>query len=241
MSNAKAHITFFGHSTVLIESEHGTKVMIDPFLDGNPSCPSELQDPGQIDVICLSHGHGDHASSAVTLAKKYGPKVCATFELANLLIADGVPEGNVEFMNKGGCVAIAENGLKIHMTNAFHSSSYISSDGTNHYAGEAAGIVVELESGRTIYHAGDTCLFGDMKLIGDRFKPALALLPVGDRFTMGPEDAATAAKLVQASTVIPIHHSTFPGLSGTPEDFAKQLENTSIDLQLLAPGQTYEL
>ena len=241
MSSKTASIKYFGHSTVLIETEEKLRIMIDPFLDGNPICPLELQDPGPVDIICLSHGHSDHCGSVVTLAKKYGPKICATFELANLLLTDGVPESNIQFMNKGGGVQLSDSGLRVHLTNAYHSSSYDSSDGKTRYAGEAAGIVVELESGRSIYHAGDTCLFSDMSLIAERFSPTAALLPIGDRFTMGPEDAAKAAALIKAKTIIPIHHSTFPALTGTPAQFAELLSESPYEVAALAPGDSIEV
>ena len=239
MADKQAKITYYGHSTVIIETEAGKRIIIDPYLDANPVCPEELRDPGPVDYLCLTHGHSDHSSSAVTIAKKYGPRVFATYELAELLIQDGVPQSNVELMNKGGRISIPNSGgLAVNLTNAFHSSSYQASNGTLYYAGEAAGIIIELESGRSVYHAGDTSLFSDMKLIADRFKPVLALLPIGDRFTMGPEDAAKAVEIIKPQVVIPIHHSTFPLLSGRPEEFQELLSGSSTKVEALSPGES---
>lgn len=232
-----ANITYLGHSTVIIESENGKKIIIDPFLEGNPLCPDNLKSP-DVDYIVLTHGHGDHASGAAPLAKEKGAKIFATFELAMLMIKDGVPETQVQPMNKGGTVR-TEDGISITLTDAKHSSSYDTADGVTHYAGEAAGIVIGLESGKSIYHAGDTLLFSDMKLITNGYKPEIALLPIGDCFTMGPKEAAEAAKILGAKTVIPIHHSTFPLLTGTPEEFKGEVKEANV--VVLAPGESLEV
>lgn len=233
-----AEILYCGHSTVIVTTENGKRVIIDPWLEGNPSCPNDLHDPGKIDYICLTHGHDDHASSAAPLAKKHQAMVFATFELATLLAQDGVPQEQLQFMNKGGTVEIPSGGgLAVTLTNAHHSSSYKTSDGVTHYAGEPCGVVLHLESGRTIYHAGDTCLFDDMRLIGQRFKPEVALLPIGDRFTMAPAEAIEAVKFIQPSIAIPIHWGTFDLLTGKPEDFEKGLQGSQTSCTTLQPGQ----
>ena len=233
-----ANIQFLGHATVLITTEENKKVIIDPFLEGNPMCPDELKNPEQIDYILLTHGHADHASSAASLAKKHNAITAATYELANLLVKDGAPDDKTLRINKGGTTDLPGSKLKITLTNAFHSSSYDAVDGNTYYAGEAGGIILHLENGKTIYHAGDTCLFSDMKQIGERYKPEIALLPIGDCFTMGPEEATEAAKLIQANTVIPIHHSTFPPLTGTPSQFQELMAETAINVAILEPGQS---
>lgn len=234
-----ASILYYGHSTALLESEQGKRILIDPFLNGNPLCPDELKDPGEVDLICLTHGHSDHASDAALIARSCGAIVFANFELCSLLAKEGVSEKQLQPMNKGGRVEHDE--ININFTNAFHSSSYDSSDGNTYYAGEAAGIVIELESGRTLYHAGDTCLFSDMKLIAERHKPEVMFVPIGDRFTMGPEDAARAVRLVQPKAAIPIHFGTFPLLTGTPEQFSAALEDSDTLVVTLKPGESYEL
>lgn len=244
MSSGKASITYLGHSAALLVTETGKRVLFDPWLEGNPTCPEHLRDPGQVDYICLTHGHDDHAGTASILAKTTGATVFAIWELCTLLNKDGVPEDRLQRMNKGGTVRVQDIGVTL--THAFHSSSYTTTDSTGklapHYAGEACGVVFHLESGRKVYHAGDTALFSDMKLIGDTYSPVLALLPIGDRLTMGPTEAAVAASLIRAPKVIPIHHSTFPGLSGTPEEFEKALlsKSPSTKCHSLKPGETQE-
>jgi L-ascorbate metabolism protein UlaG (beta-lactamase superfamily) len=238
---AAATIQYCGHSTVIVTTESGLRVIVDPWLDGNPSCPPNLTHPGKIDGVILTHGHGDHAGSAVALLKKSGARLFATYELAMLLQKEGVPQAQIEPMNKGGTVALGENGVAVTLTNAFHSSSFDASDGKTHYAGEPCGAVLRLESQRAIYHAGDSCFFSDMKFIGERFRPAVSLLPIGDRFTMGPEEAAEAAKLLRSPHVIPIHHSTFPLLTGTPAAFKAALRGTESKMVALKPGETFSL
>ncbi len=240
MTNGKASILFCGHSAVIITTESGKRIALDPWLDGNPSCPAALHDPGKLDFIGLSHGHSDHASSVPSIGKNSQAVLFATFELVTRLVKDGYPGDRIQPMNKGGTIALG-GGLSVSLTHAFHSSSYDAADGNTYYTGEACGIVVKLESGRTVYFAGDTALFSDMALIGKKFKPAVALLPIGDRFTMGPEDAAEAAALIKADAVVPIHHSTFGLLSGTPEQFGEELRKRQVasKLVVLEPGGEY--
>ena len=228
-------IKYFGHATVLLTTESGKKIIIDPFLEGNPLCPDDCKELDSLDMIVLTHGHADHASSAAPLAKKHGATIFATYELASLMAKEGVPEYQIQFMNKGGTVE--QDGIKVSLTNAYHSSSFDASDGVTYYAGEACGAVVTLESGKSIYHAGDTCLFDDMKLIAKEYTPEVALLPIGDRFTMGPKEAAEAAKLIKPKKAIPIHFGTFELLTGTPSEFASYLEGSGIEVLTLEPGQ----
>lgn len=235
-------LTFIGHSGIIVEASDSLKVSIDPWLDGNPLCPEELKQPKDISVIALTHGHSDHASSAAALAKANNSTICATFELAALMQKEGVEGSKLQFMNKGGTVEIPDSGgLKVSLTNAFHSNSFEDSKGNSHYAGEACGVVLELPSGKTIYHAGDTCLFDDMAYIGKTFRPDVALLPIGDRFTMGPRQAAEAVQLIKPGAVIPIHHSTFELLSGTPEQFKQALAGVDIECIVLEPGESFSL
>lgn len=234
--NALSTLTFAGHSAVFIEAGDKT-IAIDPWLESNPKCPENLKNPEKIDLIVLTHGHSDHASDAARLAKSYGSTLAATYELAVIMVSEGVPEQNVQFMNKGG--TIEWEGLKITLTNAFHSSSYDTANGPV-YAGEPCGVILQ-DGSFTIYHAGDTCLFKDMKLIGKRYEPDLALLPIGDRFTMGPEEAAKAAKYVRAKAAIPIHFGTFPLLTGTAEEFKEACLPLGIDTITLQPGESYTI
>jgi len=233
-------IEYAGHSAVFVHTEKGV-IAIDPWISGNPICPENLKNPPSIDLIALTHGHSDHASDAARLAKQYGCTIAATYELAACMLAEGVPERHVAMMNKGGTIHFDSLDLSISLTHAMHSNSY-EKNGENVYAGEACGVVLKTPS-QTIYHAGDTALFSDMELIGTHYKPDICLLPIGDRFTMGPEEAAEAVVLLKPKVVIPIHHSTFPLLTGTPEQFKNALEKRGIDAELviLTPGGVYEV
>ena len=236
--NGLAQIQFIAHSTAVLTTEKGKRIIIDPWLDGNPRCPEELKGISDLDAIILTHGHSDHCGSVLDLAEKCKVPVYAIFELANLLVEDGLEEGLVEPMGKGGTVELRDgDGVKIHLTTAIHSSSYTKKDGTTHYSGEPCGVVVELESGRTLYHAGDTALYNDMSLIQEKFSPEIAMLPIGDRFTMGPLDAARAAQLIKPKVAVPIHFDTFDLLTGTSADFEKFLLNSETQVVVLKPGE----
>lgn len=231
----KIGITYAGHSAVLVEigSMH---VAIDPWLHGNPRCPASLQDPKKLDLIALSHGHADHASDAARVAKRTGAKLAATYELAMIMIGEGVPAEQVIPMNKGGAVEVGD--VTVRLTNAFHSSSFDGKSGTV-YAGEACGVIVSSGS-QCVYHAGDTSLFSDMRQIGELYKPSVALLPIGDRFTMGPAEAAKAAALLSCGVAIPIHYKTFDLLSGTYEEFARACDAEKVRHCELEPGERRE-
>jgi L-ascorbate metabolism protein UlaG (beta-lactamase superfamily) len=230
-------IQFLGHSACLVSSRDKVWA-IDPWLSGNPACPDSLKEPSKIDYIVLTHGHADHAGEASSLAKKYGSKIFAIYELGLLMMQEGVPESHVVLMNKGG--TIEEGDFSVTLTHAFHSSGY-ERNGEILYAGEACGVVLKTPE-TTIYHAGDTALFSDMELISYRFSPEVCLLPIGDRFTMGPEDAVEAVAILQSPVVIPVHHSTFPFLTGTPAEFKRLVEKDGLDSSVveLKPGEVYE-
>jgi L-ascorbate metabolism protein UlaG (beta-lactamase superfamily) len=216
-------ITYAGHSAVFVNFA-GASVAIDPWLQGNPLCPPTLQTPPALDLIAVTHGHSDHASDVVRVQKITGASVAATYELAMIFIAEGVPADKVIPMNKGGSVSVGK--VSVTLTDAYHSSSYDGKHGPV-YAGEACGVVISC-GGKTVYHAGDTSLFSDMKLIGERYRPTLALLPIGDRFTMGPDEAACAAELVKAETTAPIHYNTFGLLTGTYRQFAAACDSKGL-------------
>ena len=224
-------ITYLGHSSFRLRTPGGKEILFDPWYTGNPSFP-EAARPKSADLILISHGHSDHITDAAAMAKHTGATVVAIWEITSWLGAKGIK--NLEPMNKGG--TITAKGLRITMTDARHSSSF-DEDGIV-YLGEPAGLVVKLENRQTIYFAGDTSLFGDMKLIGELYKPDIAFLPIGDRFTMGPQDAATAARWLGVKQVVPMHYGTFPLLTGTPEQLEHALSGSGIEMLVLKPGET---
>jgi L-ascorbate metabolism protein UlaG (beta-lactamase superfamily) len=224
-------ITWLGHSSFRLRTPGGKELLFDPWYTGNPSFP-EAARPRAADLILVSHGHSDHITDAAAVARDTGATVVGIFEITAWLASKGVKQ--IEPMNKGG--TITTKGLRITMTDARHSSSF--DDGGTVYLGEAAGFVVQLENGQRLYFAGDTSLFGDMKLIGELYQPDIAFLPIGDRFTMGPEAAATAAKWLGVKQVVPMHYGTFPLLTGTPEQLKEHLKGTAIEVLELKPGET---
>jgi L-ascorbate metabolism protein UlaG (beta-lactamase superfamily) len=226
-------ITWLGHASFSVRTPGGKTVLFDPWYTGNPSFP-ESKKPTKADVMLVSHGHSDHITDAASVAKSTGATVVGIWEIYSWLQGKGVQ--NLEPMNKGGTIEV--KGLRITMTDARHSSSF--DENGIVYLGEPAGFVVRLENGQTIYYAGDTSLFGDMKLIGEIYKPDIAFLPIGDRFTMGPDTAAIAAKWLGVKQVVPMHWGTFPLLTGTPEQLKQHLAGTSIQVLELKPGETAE-
>lgn len=229
-------ITWLGHATFRIESPQGKVVVIDPWVSENPSCPKEKAEFAKIDLMLVTHGHFDHIGDAVALGKKHNPNVVAIYEICAFLEEKGL--GNVIGMNKGGTVEVA--GLGVTMVGADHSSSILDDDGKLVYGGEACGFVVEFEGGFKVYHAGDTNLFGDMKLIGELYKPDLALLPIGGHYTMGPKEAAVACRLLGVRSVIPMHFGTFPILKGSPQALRKAAKDIrDLEVIELRPGETY--
>jgi L-ascorbate metabolism protein UlaG (beta-lactamase superfamily) len=228
-------ITWLGHSTFIVRTPGGTRLLFDPWLSGNPSCPESLKKPPKADVILVSHGHSDHTGDLVSCARESGAPVVAIWELCEWLGQKGIQ--NLAPMNKGGTQEIA--GLRITMTDARHGSS-VTEGGRVVYLGEAAGFVVRLEDERSFYYAGDTSLFGDMKLIGEIYRPEIAFLPIGDRFTMDPVAAAKACELLGVRQVVPMHWGTFPMLTGTPAALKALVEPRGIHVLELEPGQTAE-
>ena len=221
-------ISYHGHSVVKIET-NGTIILIDPFINGNGQTDLQVENEHP-DVILLTHGHNDHVGDTVELAKKSGALVVAPNELAEYLSWQGC---NVHNMHIGGAHQF-EFG-KVKFTQAFHGSSYVTANNDIIYTGMPAGILFSAE-GKTIYHAGDTALFGDMALIGKRHPIDVAFLPIGDNFTMGPDDAAYAVSLLNPKIVVPIHYNTFPPIKQDPNEFAKLVKDAEV--QILTAGES---
>lgn len=228
-------LTWLGHAAFRFDTAAGTRIYLDPFLTGNPRCPDAEREPERVDAILVTHGHGDHVGDAVALAQQFSCPVVAQVELRHWLTAQGVPDdGMAHSLNKGGSLSVA--GLTVTLTHAQHSSS--TPDGT--YAGESCGMVLSFADGPTVYVSGDTSVFGDMALIARIYRPDVAVLPIGDHFTMGPREAAVAAELVGAPRVVPSHYGTFPLLTGTPETLRPLLPE-AIELVAPEPGEPVEV
>ena len=234
-------VQWLGHATFLITLPNGKRLILDPWTTENPACPPDKKDIGAVDLMLISHGHGDHIGDAVAIAKASNCPVVGIGELVNYLREKGVPEENLREMNKGGNFRLPDLGVTITMTHAIHSSG-IEEGWDVRYGGDPAGFVVTLnDSGFAFYFAGDTALFSDMSLLSELYGPKLAFLPIGDRFTMGPREAARAVKFLSSvETVIPMHYATFSALTGTPEAFQEELTKIGVTAEVITPrpGET---
>ena len=226
-------LTFYGHSCFKLVTQEGKKILIDPWIT-NPSAPKEV-DLGPYDYILITHAHGDHLGDILKLARTSVTEVVCIHEIQQFLLKNGVPR--VTGMNIGGNYRCGK--LIFTMVPAVHSSSF--PDGT--YGGDACGFVITLEDGKKVYHAGDTGIFGDMKLIGELYSPEIAIIPIGDHYVMGPMEAAKACELLKPKVVIPMHYGTFPVLSGNVDEFKKWLSEFKVDVEVVAlsPGESFKI
>jgi len=229
--------TWLGHATVRCTLPGGEVVLIDPWVMGNPACPEPLRRFDRLDAMLITHAHSDHMGDAVELAQRYRPRqIVAPLEICTWLQSQGVE--NCAGMNLGGSLEVL--GLTVTMVRADHSSSLVDG-GQIVYGGPASGYIVKLSGGFTFYHAGDTALFSDMQLIAELYRPELAFLPIGDYYTMDPQQAARACRYLEVRKVVPIHWGTFPVLTGTPQQLVEALDDLGVACEVLTlqPGDTY--
>ena len=225
-----ATLTWHGHSCFLLETDGGQRIMIDPWIDENPASDIKVKDIDALDYILVSHGHSDHFDDCIPLAKKTGATVVSTYELVSFVQSQGVEKGHG--MNIGGAYVFDFGRVKL--TPALHTGS-ISGD-TGGHTTDCSGFLISLNEGQRLYHAGDTALIVDMQLL--RGSVDVALLPIGDNYTMGPEDAARAVEMIEPEVVIPMHYNTFPLIEQNPEGF-RQLVGDTARVEILQPGGSY--
>ena len=249
---AKVQVQWLGQAAFKITSPGGKVIVIDPWLTSNPKTPEaykKLEALGKVDLVLVTHGHFDHVADAPALAKLNNAPLWAPAGLAQSMQVLGIlPPAQANRMNKSGTVTPIGPGIKVTMTRAEHSSELVwknpaSGKDELHVGGEPAGFMIELENGFKIWHLGDTGVFGDMKLIGEMYRPDLVLMPIGGgQFVMNPADAAMAARdLIRARAVVPMHYGTTPALPGTPEEFIKALgSNSAVKVLVMQPGDTLE-
>lgn len=215
-TNVKAY--WLGHSAFKLISPNGTVIYIDPFLKDNPSTPEHLKEVTEADFVLLTHGHEDHVGDTVEIAKNTGAKVVAMLELVGILQNEGLFSDQAIGFNKGGTVHFDD--FSVTMVSANHSSSY-----KGQYAGDPAGLIISFEDDICIYHMGDTNIFTDLELYGELYEPTIVFAPIGDHFTMGPEEAAYAVEMIDPDYAVPIHYGTWPPIDADPMEFKETLEN----------------
>lgn len=226
----KTQAYWLGHSAVKLISPNGTVIYIDPFLSQNPSTPEELKEVEKADFILLTHGHEDHVGDTIDIAKKTGAKVVGIVELMGLLGKEGLADDQSVAFNKGGSVHFDD--FSVTMVSANHSSSF-----KGQYAGDPAGLIVSFEDDICVYHMGDTNIFADLELYGELYDPHLVFAPIGDHFTMGPEEAAYAVEMIDPLYAVPIHYNTWPPIEADPAVFKDLLEEFDIEARIPKIGE----
>jgi L-ascorbate metabolism protein UlaG (beta-lactamase superfamily) len=233
--NKGFELTYLGHSTFTLKTPGGKIILIDPWVEHNPACPEGLKKVKKLDIMAVTHAHFDHIGDAVSIGREHQPKVVGIYETCAWLNSKGVE--NIMPMNKGGTQEV--DGIKFTMVHADHSCGIQDEEGSIIYGGEAVGYVIELENGFRIYNSGDTAVFSDMKLISEIYKPELAMIPIGDLFTMSPVEASYACRFLSTKYVVPMHFGTFPALTGTPamlRELTKDIKG--MEIIALKPGET---
>jgi len=230
-------VTWYGHGTTKLVSINGFKILVDPFLNGNPACPPELRNDRDVDLILITHGHGDHFGDTLMILKESHAMAMCVVEMASYLHGKGFSQSRIIGFNIGGSVEF--NGLRVMMTNAVHSSVLLEGNRPLE-VGPAVGFLITLEDQRKVYFAGDTDIFSEMQILGELCKPTLAVLPIDGYYNMCPRAAAKAVQMLQCDAVLPVHHSTFAVLWGKPNMLKQEMAElglSDVKIHMVSPGQ----